>query len=69
MPALAIGDRVQMKKPHPCGATDWTVERVGAHVALRCLGCGRRVMLTRAELHKRMKRIVAPARAEGTGDP
>jgi hypothetical protein len=69
MPALAIGDRVQMKKPHPCGATEWVVERVGADVALRCLGCDRRVMLTRAELQKRMKRIIAPARAEGTDTP
>jgi hypothetical protein len=69
MQALAIGDRVQMKKPHPCGAAEWTVERVGADVALRCTGCGRRVLLSRSELTKRMKRIIAPARAEGATDP
>lgn len=69
MPALAIGDRIQMKKAHPCGTTDWLVERVGADVALRCTGCGRRVMLTRSELTKRMKRLIAPTRAERTDSP
>jgi len=76
MQALAVGDRIQMKKAHPCGATDWLVgatdwlvERVGADVALRCTGCGRRVMLTRSELTKRMKRLIAPTRAERTDSP
>jgi hypothetical protein len=69
MQALAVGDRIQMKKAHPCGATDWLVERVGTDVALRCTGCGRRVMLTRSELTKRMKRLIAPTRAERTDSP
>ncbi len=29
--------------------------RLGADIGLRCLGCGRRVLLERAELERRMK--------------
>jgi hypothetical protein len=31
------------------------VVRLGADIGLKCLGCGRRILLTRRELAKRMK--------------
>ena len=52
---LKIGDRVQLRKAHPCGSYEWTIYRVGADIGLRCGGCGRRVMLTRREFNKRLK--------------
>ncbi len=55
---IKLGDHVQLRKAHPCGSVDWVVYRVGADIGLRCAGCGRRVMLTRSEFSKRLKRIV-----------
>ncbi len=52
---LQVGDRVQLRKAHPCGSVEWIIYRVGADIGLRCAGCGRRVMLTRSELSKRLK--------------
>jgi hypothetical protein len=52
---LQLKDRVRLRKPHPCGSFEWTVVRLGADIGLECAGCGRRVLLTRRELMKRMK--------------
>ena len=60
---IEVGDRVQLRKAHPCGSMEWTVYRVGADIGLRCIGCGRRVMLTRSEFSKRLKQIV-PSKKE-----
>ena len=56
-----LGDVVQMKKPHACGANEWTVIRVGADVKIKCDACGRIVMLDRAVFEKRLKKIVSRA--------
>ena len=50
-----IGERVRLRKAHPCGATDWRITRVGADIGLRCEGCGRHVMLPRDEFNRRVK--------------
>jgi hypothetical protein len=50
---------VRLRKAHPCGGTDWQVYRLGADIGLRCLTCGRRVMLERAVLEKRIKVFVS----------
>jgi hypothetical protein len=52
---FAIGDVVRLKKPHPCGGYDWMVVRLGADIGLTCQRCGRRVLLTRRELERRLK--------------
>lgn len=57
LPDLQLKDTVRMRKPHPCGSYDWTVTRLGADIGLECLGCGRRVMLTRRELARRAKTV------------
>jgi hypothetical protein len=62
LPELHVDDRVRLRKPHPCGSYEWTVYRVGADIGLQCLGCGRRVMLTRRELARRLKAILTAAR-------
>ncbi len=46
---------VRLRKPHACGSYDWQVVRVGADIGLKCLNCGRRVLLTRREFEKRLK--------------
>ena len=55
---LGLGDRVRLRKPHPCGSYEWRVVRLGADIGLKCLGCGRRVLLSRSEVEKRIKMII-----------
>ena len=56
---LRLGDIVRLKKSHPCGGYEWEVVRLGADVGLVCKTCNRRVMLTRSELERRLKGVVA----------
>ncbi len=53
-----IGDRVRLRKAHPCGGYDWEVVRIGADIGLVCLKCQHRVMLTRRELARRTKSFI-----------
>ena len=55
LPDLQLNDVLRLRKPHPCGSFEWNVVRLGADIGLECRVCGRRVMLTRRELMKRMK--------------
>lgn len=56
-----VGDIARLRKTHPCGGTDWEVTRIGADIGLKCLTCGRRVMLTRRDFEKRLKAFVRQA--------
>lgn len=58
-PEISLGDTIRLKKPHPCGGDTWEVVRLGADIGLKCRGCGRRILIPRAELARRMKAIVA----------
>ena len=51
-----VGDVVTLRKVHPCGGYRWEVYRVGADIGIRCATCGRRVMLERRALEKRLSR-------------
>lgn len=55
---LEMGDRLRLRKPHPCGGYDWEVVRLGADIGLRCETCGRRVLLPRAEVERRTKQLL-----------
>jgi hypothetical protein len=57
MQKIDLGDRLVLKKGHPCGSNDWEVIRVGSDVKLKCLGCDRVVMIDRPTLLKRIKKI------------
>lgn len=54
MRRFATGERVALRKAHPCGATTWVVDRVGADIGVTCEGCGRRLVLERRELEARL---------------
>lgn len=55
---LNLGDVVRLRKRHPCGGDTWQVERLGADIRVRCRGCGRRVLLERAVLERRIEAFV-----------
>lgn len=54
-----LGDVVRLRKPHPCGGYEWTIVRLGADIGLVCSTCGRRVLLPRRELERRLKAFVS----------
>ncbi len=56
-----IGDVIRLRKPHPCGGTDWTVVRLGADIGLRCLKCNHRILITRREAERGLKTFVSRA--------
>jgi hypothetical protein len=56
---FALGDVVRLRKPHPCGGSDWQVTRLGADIGIRCQTCDRRVLLERAVLEKRLKQFLS----------
>ena len=53
-----VGDIVVMKKSHPCGGNLWEVVRTGADVKIKCLKCGRVVMLDLLTVGKSLKKVV-----------
>ena len=54
---LKLGQKVELKKQHPCGSKVWTVLRVGMDIKLRCEGCGHELMLPRSKVEKAIKKI------------
>jgi len=58
---LAVGNIVRLRKVHPCGGWEWVITRIGADIGLRCLTCGRRVLLPRSKVEKRIKSVVSRA--------
>lgn len=55
---IQVGDVLVMKKEHPCGSREWTVQRVGMDFKLVCVGCGHQVMLPRAKAEKNVKKVL-----------
>ncbi len=56
LPDIQLGDKVTLRKEHPCGGFEWEVVRLGADIGLVCMTCKRRVMLSRRELYRRLKK-------------
>lgn len=55
---IKIGDKLVMKKKHPCGNDIFTVTRIGMDFRLKCDGCGREVMVPRVKAEKSLKKIL-----------
>ncbi|MGB8956436.1 MAG: DUF951 domain-containing protein [Tumebacillaceae bacterium] len=53
-----LGDVVQMKKGHPCGSNEWEVLRLGMDIRIKCVGCGRSVLLPRRDFERNMKKVL-----------
>ncbi len=58
LPELHIGDRVRLRKPHACGGNEWVVVRLGADIGLECTTCGKRILLERRKLARRLKTVL-----------
>ena len=56
---LSVGDRILMKKKHPCSADIFQVLRVGSDVRVKCTGCGRDMTLPRVSIEKMIKKVLS----------
>lgn len=50
---LRLGDRLRLRKEHPCGSRDWDVVRLGADIGLVCAGCSHRILMDRLDVERR----------------
>lgn len=53
-----LGNIIEMKKGHPCGTNEWEITRIGADIKIKCINCGRTIMLPRIEFNKKLKKVV-----------
>ena len=54
-----LGSKVVMKKQHPCGFNEWEITRGGADIKIKCLNCGKSIMLPRIEFNKKLKKVIS----------
>ena len=59
VPEIKLGDVVKLSKVHPCGSDEWLVVRLGADIGIKCLKCGRRVLLERGVFERRVKKYIS----------
>lgn len=57
MIAYSVGDNITTRKPHACGGNNWQILRVGADYKIKCVKCGRVVMLDSVDFHKAVKTV------------
>ncbi|KAA9005142.1 DUF951 domain-containing protein [Paenibacillus spiritus] len=58
---FGLGDIVQMKKPHPCGANEMEIIRMGMDIRIKCTGCQHSVLVPRAKFEKNLKKVLVSA--------
>ncbi|MFA5408376.1 MAG: DUF951 domain-containing protein [Bacilli bacterium] len=49
---------VIMKKPHPCKNNEFQIVRIGIDIKIKCLKCGRSIMLSRIDFDKKIKKVM-----------
>jgi hypothetical protein len=64
---FAIGDRITLKKKHPCGGNEWEIYRIGADIRMKCLTCEHRMMLSRRDAERRTVSRVAASGSDSSG--
>ncbi len=60
-----LGQIVKMKKGHPCGTNAWKIIREGMDFRIKCTGCGRSILMPRAQFERRVKEILEDPENEG----
>ncbi len=61
---VRVGDRLEMKKTHPCGGHRFTVLRIGMDFRLKCETCGHEMLAPRAKIERHIRRIIREEEAE-----
>lgn len=54
---IRVGDKLTMKKQHPCGGAIFSVLRIGMDFRLRCDTCGHEMMIPRLKAEKNIRKV------------
>ncbi len=55
---IAVGDKILMKKQHPCGCNTFIVTRIGMDFKIKCEKCSHEIMLPRVKCEKGIKKVI-----------
>ena len=55
---LSVGDRVELKKQHPCGGKVFRILRVGSDVRVICETCSRDMTFDRVKFERAIKQFL-----------
>lgn len=64
IPILRVGYVLELKKPHPCGSSQFRILRVGGDVRIVCTKCGRDMTVNRIKLENAIKKIISVETSE-----
>jgi hypothetical protein len=53
-----LNSLVVMKKPHPCKTNLFQIVRLGADIKIKCVNCGRSILLSRVDFDKKLKKVM-----------
>ena len=56
---INVGDVLEMKKQHPCGAKRMKVLRIGSDIRMVCMGCGRDMTVAREKMEKNIRAVIS----------
>ena len=59
-----LGSVVIMKKQHACKTNNWEIIRIGVDIKLKCINCGRTIMMDRLEFERKLKKVVENEKEE-----
>lgn len=70
MKTYRLGDVVQMKKPHPCGANEMEIIRMGMDIRIKCKKCQHSILIPRSKFEKKLKKgLYSAERSDSANDP
>ncbi|MCR4689630.1 MAG: DUF951 domain-containing protein [Saccharofermentans sp.] len=52
------GEKVKLKKKHPCGSDTWEILSVGSEIKIKCQGCSHITIMRREAMEKAVTSIV-----------
>ncbi len=52
---FVVGQKIKLRKAHPCGENCWEILRTGMDFRLRCMGCRHQVMVPRKLVEKNFR--------------
>ncbi len=52
-----VGSIVKLKKEHPCKNSDFEIIRVGVDIKIKCIKCGRCIIIPRIDFNKKIKKV------------
>ncbi len=59
-----VGDKLLLKKKHPCSSDIFKVARGGSDVRIICDKCGRDITVSREKIEKMIKKVISTTDAD-----